>query len=195
MAGFRSPLDAYREDLARAQGRKRLAADDEFWIILATGLRRLAKAPARSRPAAARRLAAALVTFAEQVEKMGGSVRARMDRGATKTGRPDAVASALRRFPEPEFASPLVTEVRAAVADAEEAGALLLAREMLTDLASLSSHAPPLDRGLVLLQLGRIARTLGEPDVARDLLDAAGELGRSSGNRELEVALGSVPTG
>ena len=66
-------MDAYREDLSRAQGRKRLASDDEFWIILATGLRRLAQSPTRSRPATARRLSSALVTFAKQFTRPGGS--------------------------------------------------------------------------------------------------------------------------
>lgn len=186
MPGFRSPLDAYREDLSRAAGRNRLAADDEFWIILATGMRRLAQAPPRSRPAAARRLSTALVTFAEQLEKKNGSTRKQRD-PRPNTGRPFGVAESLRHFPEPEHASALVAEVRGTVADAEEAGGLLLAREMLTDLCSLSSHAPPVDRGLILIQLGRVARTLGELDVARDLYHAAGDLGRTTGIRELEV--------
>ena len=186
MAGFRSPLDAYREDLSRASGRKRLAADDEFWIILATGMRRLAQAPPRSRPAAARRLSAALVTFGEQLKKTAPARKAPGEARAN-TGRPFGVAEALRHFPDPEHASALVAEVRGTVADAEEAGALLLAREILTDLSALSPHAPPVDRGLVLIQLGRVARTLGELDVARDLYGAAGDLGRATGSRELEV--------
>jgi len=175
MSGFRSPLDAYREDLSRAHAQMRLAAGDEFWVILATGLRRLAQAPLRSRRAGAHRLANALATFDESASH---------DRD---NGRPAAVAEALAQFPDPAFASVLVTHVRGAVADAEEAGALLLAREMLTDLRALSAHAPAVDRGLILIQLGRIARTLGDLDVARDLLSAAGDIGRASGTRELEI--------
>jgi tetratricopeptide (TPR) repeat protein len=83
--------------------------------------------------------------------------------------------------------SALVTHVRGVAADAEEAGALILAREMLTDLRSLIAHAPALDRGGVLLQLGRIARTLGDLDGAVDLLRAAGDLGRAEGVPELVV--------
>ena len=188
MAGFRSPLDAYREDLSRAQGRTRLAADDEFWIILASGLRRVSQASARSRPAAARRLATAIVTLKERADIGGGAAKpATEPLDVRRTGRPDAVADALRRFPDTESARALVTELRGSAADAEEAGGLLLAREMLTDLTDIAAHAPPLDRGLILIQLGRIARTLGELDTARDLIVAAGDLGRSSGARELEV--------
>ena len=188
MAGFRSPLDAYRADLAKATGRKRLAADDEFWIILATGMRRLAQAPPRSRGAGARRLASALVTFAKQLDKKGGATgRTARREPRANTGHPFGVADALRHFPDAAFASALVAEVRGTVADAEEAGALLLAREMLTDLCALSSHAQPVDRGLILIQLGRVARTLGELDAAQDLYHAAGDLGRASGSRELEV--------
>jgi len=104
-----------------------------------------------------------------------------------KTGRPSAVAYAMAQFPNPGAASTLVTHVRGAAADAEEAGAVALARETLTDLLELSANAPPLDRGLVLLQLGRIARTLGEIDAAVDLLTAAGDLGRAEGVPELEL--------
>jgi hypothetical protein len=188
MSGFRSPLDAYREDLSRAQGHNRLAVDDEFWIILATGLRRVAQATARTRAAAARRLATALVKFWEQAAPANADATiADPPEDTTRTGRPLAVADALRRFPAPEFAGALVSELRGAAADAEEAGGLLLAREMLTDVIAVASHAVPLDRGLVLLQLGRVARTLGELDTARDLIVAAGNLGRETGTRELEV--------
>jgi hypothetical protein len=188
MSGFRSPLDAYREDLSRAPGRSRLAADDEFWIILATGLRRISQASLRSRPAASRRLATALVTLRDQVERMSrGGANGRVSQEEPTTGRAIDVADALRRFPAPDATSTLITEIRATAADAEEAGGLLLAREMLTDLIILAPHATPLDRGLVLLQLGRIARTLGELETARDLVVAAGDLGRQTGTRELEV--------
>ena len=184
MPGYRSPLDAYREDLSRAPGRKRLAAGDEFWIVLATGLRRLHQAPPRSRPAAARRLAAALETFERDMQQKRPAKRL-ADAPTAETGRPAAVAEALARFPDPGFAGALVTHVRGAAADAEEAGAVILAREILTDLCGLSAHAPPLDRGGVFLQLGRISRTLGELDRAVDLLRAAGDLGRTQGVPEL----------
>jgi hypothetical protein len=186
MSGFRSPLDAYREDLSRASGRHRLADDDEFWIILATGLRRVSQAPERSRAAAARRLATALVTLAEKAEIGGGAARAASP-DSRITGRPMDVADALRRYPATDSAGALLTELRGAAADAEEAGGLLLAREMLTDLVAIAPHAPPLDRGLVLIQLGRIARTLGELETARDLIAAAGDIARESGTRELEI--------
>ena len=50
---------------------------------------------------------------------------------------------------------------------------MILAREILTDARQVTTHAPALERGLVLLQLGRIARTLGDLDGALDLLHAA----------------------
>src|SRR5689334_7281878 len=129
MSGFRSPLDAYREDLSRVPGRKRLAAGDEFWIVLATGLRRLAQATSRSRPAAARRLASALVTFDQEMARKRSPRRAADVAPPPETGRPAAIAEALSRYPTLEFASALVTHVRGAAADAEEAGAVILARE------------------------------------------------------------------
>jgi tetratricopeptide (TPR) repeat protein len=194
MSGFRSPLDAYREDLSRAPGRARLGADDEYWIILATGMRRIAQAPARSRRPAARRLSTALAALARQPESVGASSsetvsteRLTEQKAGSDTGRPAAVAAAFARFPEADAASALVTHVRGVAADAEEAGAIVLAREMLTDLGELAGHAPALDRGLVLIQLARTARTLGDLDSARDLLSAAGELGRASSTPELEV--------
>src|SRR5688572_10186566 len=121
MPGFRSPLDAYREDLSRAAGRKRLAAGDEFWIILATGLRRLSQAPSRSRSAAAHRLAAAVATFAQNSVRQRGAQRSVRTRGAgpTATGGPLAVADALRRYPQPDHAAALVVHVRGVAADAE----------------------------------------------------------------------------
>ena len=186
MSGFRSPLDAYREDLSRAPGRRRLAAGDEFWIILATGLRRLAQAPPRSRPAAARRLATAIDAIAKDSERR--TPLARSDRSAARpNGHPRLVAAALARFPQLDHAADLVTHVRGAVADAEEAGAVGLAREMLTDLRELSSHAPPLDQGMILLQLGRIARTLGDLDGAQDFFAATRDLGRQHYVEELAV--------
>jgi tetratricopeptide (TPR) repeat protein len=185
MSGFRSPLDAYREDLSRMPGRQRLGADDEFWIILATGLRRLAQAPNRSRPAAAHRLGQALVTLAQELS----SPRRDADDVEIDASpdRPMEVADALAHYPDPEHAGPLVGRVRSVAADAEESGAIGLAREILTDLVDISPHAPPLERGLVLLQLGRITRTLGDLDSAQDFLKSAGDLGRANGNRELEA--------
>lgn len=185
MSGFRSPLDAYREDLLRMPGRQRFAADDEFWIILATGLRRLAQAAMRSRPAAAHRLGQALVTLAQELSSPRRDAND-VEIHAT-TDRPMEVADALAHFPDPEHSGPLVRRIRGVAADAEEAGAIGLAREILTDLVDISPHAPPLERGLVLLQLGRIARTLGDLDGAFDLYSAMGEIGRQTRTRELEV--------
>ena len=186
MSGFRSPLDAYREDLSRAPGRRRLAAGDEFWIILATGLRRIAQTPPRSRRASAHRLARALDALESDVAKRPG---ARMNRTADAkgSGLASLVAGALSQFPEPAHAASLVTHVRATAADAEEAGAVVLAREILTDLLDLTPHAHALDRGLILLQLARVARTLGEHGEAQDYLGAARDLGRSAGVPEIEV--------
>lgn len=195
MSGFRSPLDAYREDLSRVPGRKRLAAGDEFWIVLATGLRRLAQAAPSSRRSAARRLAKALLTLGEELERKRSPKRVAADAPAPpETGRPASIAEALAEYPDPDYAGALVEHVRGAAADAEEAGAVVLAREMLTDLRHLTPHAPALDRGGVFLQLGRISRSLGELDGAVDLLRAAGDVGRAEGVPELVVreALGEA---
>jgi len=191
MAGFRSPLDAYREDLSRANDRTRFGPGDEFWILLATGLRRVATDHVTTRAAAARRLANILVTFAREITKAPESADtapASDEMGpAALAVRVNDVAAALARFPEPEDAAILVRHVRATAADAEEAGAVELAREILTDLRDLSSHAPPLDQGMILMQLARIARSVGALDTAQDLLRAVGNLGRATGTRELEV--------
>lgn len=194
MAGFRSPLDAFREDLARANGRKRFGTSDEFWIILATGLRRLAHENDVGRAPAARRLANIMMTFGKELARSPGSVDtiAGIDTiedpgSAAISARAAELADALARFPEPEDAALLVRHVRATAADAEEAGAVELAREILTDLRHLSAHAQPLDRGMILMQLSRIARSVGELDAAHDLLQAVGELGRATGTPELEV--------
>jgi tetratricopeptide (TPR) repeat protein len=188
MSGFRSPLDAYREDLSRVRGRKRLATGDEFWIILATGLRRVAQARDAARQVAARRLASVLATFAIEFGKEQDAATERVELAdAAVARRAMAVADALAEYPDPEHATPLVRHVRDAAADAEEAGGIEIAREILTDVVELTAHAQPLDRGLVLVQLARIARTRGELDSAHDFLKAAGDLGRATGTRELEV--------
>ena len=191
MAGFRSPLDAYREDLSRANDRTRFGLSDEFWILLATGLRRVANDDVANRPAATRRLANILVTFARELVKSpdpASAAPATDGAGSAAIAvRVNDVAHALARFPEPEDAGLLVRHVRATAADAEEAGALELSREMLTDLRDLSSHAQPLDQGMILMQLARIARSAGELDAAHDLLRAVGDLGRATGTTELEV--------
>ena len=69
MAGFRSPLDAYREDLSRAKDPKRFGLSDEFWIILASGLRRIAHEHGAGRPAVARRLATILVALGKELAR------------------------------------------------------------------------------------------------------------------------------
>jgi tetratricopeptide (TPR) repeat protein len=185
MSGFRSPLDAYREDLSRMPGRQRLAADDEFWIILATGLRRLAQAANRARPAAAHRLGQALVTLAQELSSPRRDADD-VEIDAT-TDRPLEVADALAHYPDPAYASALVATVKSVAADAEEAGAIMLAREVMTDLRDICGHAAVIDRGTVLIQLGRISRTLGDLDSAVDYFKAAGNLGRATGTRELEI--------
>jgi tetratricopeptide (TPR) repeat protein len=166
-------------------GRQRLGADDEFWIILSTGLRRLAQATTRSRPAAARRLGQALVTLAEE---LSSPRRDGNDEEIEETSdRPVEVAEALAQFPDPAHAAALVSRIRSVASDAEEAGALGLAREILTDLHDIAPHAPPIERGMVLLQLGRIARTVGDLEGAADYYSAMGDVGRATGTRELEV--------
>src|SRR6187551_2429803 len=125
MAGFRSPLDAYREDLSRAGDRKRFATGDEFWILLATGLRRVVQEPHVRRPAAARRLANILLTFGKELAKCPAPTIEIGETGpAVVVERAAAVADALARFPEADDAGLLVRHVRAAAADAEEAGAV-----------------------------------------------------------------------
>jgi hypothetical protein len=85
-----------------------------------------------------------------------------------------------------------VSHVRGAAADAEEAGALVLAREILTDLRELTVHAPALDQGMILLQLGRVARTLGDLDGALDFFAAARDVGAVGNAPELIVRVAAA---
>jgi tetratricopeptide (TPR) repeat protein len=188
MAGFRSPLDAYREDLSRANDRTRFGLSDEFWIILASGLRRIAHEQGVGRPASARRLANNLLALGKELARSPDPSEAPDEAArAAIAARAGDVADALARFPEPEDAWLLVMHVRATAADAEEAGAVELAREILTDLRDLTAHAQPLDQGVILIQLARIARSVGELDTAHDLLQAVGDLARATGTPELET--------
>ena len=69
---------------------------------------------------------------------------------------------------------------------------MVLAREMLADLQELSSHAPPLDRGMILIQLGRIARSTGDLDGAQDVLATASQLAQSGDSHELEIRVAAA---
>jgi tetratricopeptide (TPR) repeat protein len=134
-------------------------------------------------------MAAALASY-ERVVQRPAEAAPRVDALAARTprtGEPAAVAKSLATCPSVESAGALATQIRGAAANAEEAGALLLAREMLSDLSELVAHAPPVERGMILIQLGRVARTLGELDTAQDFVRAAGDIGRSTGTPELEA--------
>ena len=63
--------------------------------------------------------------------------------GRRRTGRPAAVADALARFPDPELPSTFVGQVRGAIADAEEAGALIARARDAHGLERSSPDTPP----------------------------------------------------
>ncbi len=163
-----SAFGAYREDLRRSAPRTSLGPADHEWLLVATGLERLAQLLPGERAIAARRLATA---FREE-----------------QTGEGDeALADALDALPGQPGADALLARARAVCADMERSGALLLARVTLEAAATVGAAAGALERGLAIVQQGRIARTLGEMDEARERYESAAELGRAEGAAEVEA--------
>ena len=203
-----SPLNAYRSDLAAAGDRVRFGPNDPCWLVVATGLARIASiGPSRSRAIA--RFARTLNDYrrevagpsydvdARTVERLarlatsfrnlaGGkrrvspahAPRAEHD-GLSERPTTERVTDPDRRPPSPAAAA--VAAVRGLAEDAEAAGALRLSFTMLSDARALASRAGAEESGLLLLQQARIARTLGYLDNAEALYVAAAEAGRAHG--------------
>jgi tetratricopeptide (TPR) repeat protein len=203
-----SPLDAYRDDLAAAGGRARFGPNDPCWLVVATGLTRLASMrPPRSRAIA--RFAQTLDAYAREVTGPSYGVDARtVDRLARLvTALRDLAAGRRRRSsarvppaeddeltepapegraapPHPRPSAPAAAAaaaVRGLAEDVEAAGALRLSFTILNDARAIATRAGAEESGLLLLQQARIARTLGFLDDAEALYVAAAEAGRAHG--------------
>ena len=161
-----SAFGAYREDLRRSSPRTALGPADHEWLLAATGLERLAQLPAPERATGARRLAAA---FQDDGDAGGDRV----------------LAQALETLATREGSDALLSRSRAICADMERAGALLLARVTLDAAVVVGAEAGPRERGLAIVQQGRILRTIGEIDEARGRYEAAIELGTAEAMDEV----------
>jgi tetratricopeptide (TPR) repeat protein len=163
----RSPLSAYREDLARrGEGRERFGASDATWLSVATILSHAVGDPTDTRPAL-------LPTLREVV--------------GTDPLLREVLAVAEHEPPaglEFDGVSPIV---RAIVERMEDDGALNLAYSMLAVLAEADVRLSVLERGRVLAQLGRVAWKAGAPDTAREQYRRAEVLGRTARIPELCV--------
>jgi tetratricopeptide (TPR) repeat protein len=182
----RTPLDAYRADIARTAARDSLGPHESYWLLVATGLHRLSQLHGDTQRQRAVAFAGALSGFLAAV------------RGESEPGAPlesaDRLCGTLSRFGEPGLSEVLVTEILTLAADVEEAGALDLADTMLVDITLAVPDASSRARGLVLMQRGRIARTLGDLGEANRFYEAAREIGDREGVPELVVrgTLGSA---
>lgn len=203
-----SPLDAYRSDLAAAGHRDRFGPNDPCWLVVATGLARLAAmGPPRSRAIA--RFAQTLDEYWREVAGASYGVDARTVERLARlaTSLRDLAAGRRRRSsaaapqadddepPEPAVAGRVtpphprppgpaaaaVAAGRGIAEDAEAAGALRLSFTILSDARAIATRAGAEESGLLLLQQARIARTLGYLDDAEALYIAAAEAGRAHG--------------
>ena len=136
-----------------------------MWLVVATAVHRLAQLPPDARREYAERAAAVWRDAPTLV--------------------PDEVSDAFAHFGEPDGSQRMVLVMQGMVEAMENAGAFQLAYTMLAAVRATLRDAGPRAIGLVLAQQARVARQLGELDVAFDLYDAAAELAESSGDREL----------
>lgn len=185
------PLDAYRGDLKAGGDRSRFGPNDACWLVVATGLDRLASV----RP----RRASAMARFAETLDaywrEVAGTPYGVDPRTVEKLSR---VAASLRDFVHarrrqsvdrigpvhgntPHASAAVLAAVRSLAEDAEAAGALRLSFAMLRDAHAIAPRAGAEESGLLLLQQARIARTLGHLDQAEALYVSAADAGRTNG--------------
>jgi hypothetical protein len=174
-----APGQAYAVDVARLEGGAPIGAADDAWLALAHALARAAELPVGQRAAvlaaggdcvaalipagAAGAVAATLAAAAAALRELGPHVGGQ----GGSAGAP-AVARA-------------VAAVQGAVAQAEQAGAFVLAFSTLAALRA--ALAPVLDRrleGLLLAQQGRAARQLGAMAAAAELYAASARAGRAA---------------
>lgn len=211
----RSPIDAYRTDLASARGLSSFGDDDGHWLLVAELLSRVAavlRAPPEPRGEGDRVLRAdALLADlfvavgvlasrpshetsgdAGDVGEIGGVIA-----GTTVTGHPTAPDASSGRSESPRPSAQAVVHAVLPVASAmERSGALHLAYGALDALRAVAGdsrvRAPGV--GLALAQQARVARKAGALDTARDLYDEAARLGRSLGDHDVvaRAALGQA---
>jgi tetratricopeptide (TPR) repeat protein len=175
----RSPLDAYREDIARAGVHDSLNPHESFWLLVATGLHRLSQLTGEER-----RLRA--IAFGDALGSFLTATTGETEQSAP-AGVGERLQTALARVHEPEGAEAITSEVLNIAADVEEAGALALAQTMLMDLLHVAPLAGQHSRGLIAVQLGRIARTIGDFETAMAHYNHAREIGAAAGIQDLVV--------
>jgi tetratricopeptide (TPR) repeat protein len=175
----RSPLDAYREDIARAGVHDSLNPHESFWLLVATGLHRLSQLTGEEQRARAIAFGDALGSFLSATT------------GETEQNAPEGVGerlqAALTRIHEPDGADAIVAEVLAIAASVEEAGAFALAQTILMDVHHAASRAGTRNRGLIAMFLGRLSRQTGDFETAMAHYNHARQLGTDSGVHELVV--------
>jgi tetratricopeptide (TPR) repeat protein len=170
----RSPLEAYRVDLQQAGSKEQFGREDASWLLVASGISRLASLGVAERVRAAAQLGASLLGYCREASANEAEYGS--------TAKVEPVARALESLTADAAAwDALVAAVRAIAEEAEGAGALMVANGMLLDVASAAEDATPREIGLILLQRGRIARTIGDLTLAEELYDRAEELGRQEG--------------
>ena len=169
-----APGAAYAADVARLNGRAPIGAADDAWLALAQVLARAAELPVRERArvlAAGGRTLTALVPAdaPAPVRNALGAAGAALGTLGDALGR-GVARRAARDGAEAGEVRAAVDALQGAVAQAEQAGAFLLAFSTLA--AARDALAPVLDRraeGLVLAQQGRVARQVGALVMAAEL--------------------------
>jgi AraC-like DNA-binding protein/tetratricopeptide (TPR) repeat protein len=174
MLGAQSPLEAYRQDLARYTDREAFSPDDGVWLLVASRLHHMAQLPEPERLAYA-------AAFGEVAGRQG---REGSTTGAALTSV-DELWSAFRTAPEPGGVETFFETVRRLADCIEDAGAFELAFSCLFYLLRALSGASSRARGRALVQQARIARHMRDLDAARDLYDLAADLGLRTSDPEL----------
>jgi len=187
------PLEAYRRDVERVAGRERFGDADGEWVVLAHTVWRLAAVraarPERTRPRA-KAPRAPVRGGRSSISAAGRDAPVAPPEALHGPGRPlgETASSIADRITAPDpLSAGLVAEVTTAAFQMESAGALLLAATVLASLRQAMTDAPPVVEGRVLTQWARVARQLGDFDIAADLYQDAGRLGAREGVAELQV--------
>ena len=166
MLAPRSPLAAYRADLARRGDRGAFGSSDATWLTVATILSRADNIPADALPA--------LLDSLRDVLRGDPALR-----DALQSGEQAADAGL-----ELDAVSPIV---RTVVQQIEDEGAVNLAYSILSMLADADLRLSVLERGRVLAHMGRVARKAGALDTSRERYRQVEVLGRTARSPELRV--------
>jgi tetratricopeptide (TPR) repeat protein len=157
-------LDAYRADLSNA-GRSEFSDSDATWLAFGTLLQRAASLPGDDRAAY---LQTAAARIADSIEG-NGPLRDALAMLGSNGYPPGALCDAVGLL----------------AGEAEDAGAFALATAMLDFARILVGLGEVLLQGRLLAQQARILRKIGEVELARDLFDEVGDMGRTHGDAEL----------